>query len=199
MWPSNQPQQSFIFGGGGGGSVTPGTNNSVWVQIAKTVLGAPANNVTFSNISGNYTDLVLTYTARSALAAQNVDTVDIQFNGDAGNNYGRQFLSVQGTGVVGNTQTPAVASILSSLVPAASATATYAGVSKFLIPGYSANNFFKTAMVLNFSGPPAGASQGEFFVSGTWANNAAITSIKVFLDSANNFLANSTFVLYGVF
>lgn len=173
-------------GGGGSGAVT----------FISTQNFSGGNSVTFSSISGAYTHLNMKCLARGAAAVNN-ETLDFQFNADTGANYNRQFLSVQGGSVSSGTQS-GVTSILTSVIPGANQTASYGGVANYDIPYYANTNFFKNVMILNNT-PPAGATgTGEFVVGGTWANTAAITSIKVFIDSGNNAAANSTCSLYGI-
>ena len=66
---------------------------STYQPIATNTLGSAAASVTFSSISGAYTDLVLIMNAGSSTT--NAD-VDINVNGDTGANYSRTIL--YGTG-----------------------------------------------------------------------------------------------------
>ena len=57
---------------------------STYTPIATTTLGSAASSVTFSSISGSYTDLILITNPSSATTDQ---SIYVQFNADTGTNY----------------------------------------------------------------------------------------------------------------
>jgi hypothetical protein len=62
--------------------------------IATTTLGSAAADVTFTSISGTYTDLVLVAVTQIGSSG---DYLGVQFNSDTGTNYSRTRLSGNGT------------------------------------------------------------------------------------------------------
>jgi hypothetical protein len=67
---------------------------NTYVAIAEQTLGTAAASVTFSSISGAYTDLVLVVTGTMTGGP---DSVVLQFNGDTGSNYSTTILSGNGS------------------------------------------------------------------------------------------------------
>jgi hypothetical protein len=67
-----------------------------YTPIATTTLGTAAASVTFSSISGSYTDLVLIIAGVQSVA----DVPYIQFNSDTATNYSRTQLSGDGSSVL---------------------------------------------------------------------------------------------------
>ena len=140
--------------------------------------------VTFSSITGAYTDLILVAVSANTSAATNFT---IQINGDTGSNYSRTFLNGNGTsattgrnssetriffGDVGNPSVPSVNTV------------------HFM--NYSNTTTFKTVV-----GRYGEADIQTGAVVGLYRSTLAITSIT--LNSAsNNFTAGSTFTLYGI-
>ena len=59
--------------------------------IATTTLGTAAASVTFSTISGAFTDLVLVM-AFANTGVGNGNDILMQFNSDSGSNYSRTFI-----------------------------------------------------------------------------------------------------------
>jgi hypothetical protein len=140
--------------------------------------------VTFSSITGAYTDLILVAVSANTSAATNMT---IQVNGDTGTNYSRTRINGNGTtaassrnsnetriynGDVGNTSVPSV------------------NIVHFM--NYSNTTTFKTVIGRYGEGDiQTGA------IVGLWRSTAAITSITINSDS-NNFTSGSTFTLYGI-
>lgn len=172
---------------GGGGAMT---------QIAQTILDSPAATVSFSGIAGTFTNLLVTVVARCS-AAIVADDVYAQFNADTAANYTRQFLSATSSSVTaGNNVSVAKASIV--FIPCASALAGAPGMGTVQIPSYSGTTFLKVAYNPGFLVPGAGATNAEITGEGLlWANTAAITSIVFGMAAGSNFVAGSTFTIYG--
>jgi len=66
---------------------------STYTPIATTTLGSAASSVTFSSISGAYTDLVL---VGAGTLASNL-YLNVKFNNDTGSNYSRTELYGDGS------------------------------------------------------------------------------------------------------
>lgn len=181
----------------GSGAPTWGTASSggAMVQIAKTVVsGGSTTSVTFSGISGSYNNLLLSIQARSSNGSQN-DTVDIQFNADTGNNYDYAYSYQGGSS---NSQGKSSQGLMQmAIIVASSAGSNYADSYTMDIVNYAGTTFYKNISSKggnnnNNSGQETGTAYG------TWKNTAALTSIKLYLDSGSDFVAGSTFILYGI-
>jgi hypothetical protein len=155
---------------------------STYTPIATNTLTSSTATVTFSSISGVYTDLII------ALSAQDTgDTFSLRFNSDTGSNYSRTRLL--GNGSVASSVSQANTTFITSNYVGAPPS----GFSTSLvnINNYSNSTTFKT--VLTRSGA---ASSGVSETVGLWRNTAAITSISILAGS--NFEVGSTFTLYGI-
>jgi hypothetical protein len=164
---------------------------TTYEPIATTTLGSAAADVTFSSISGAYTDLVLIVSGRSARAATD-DSLYIQFNSDTASNY--SYTELKGNG---STASSARASSQTFLRPAANIDAASQPAGTFTpviisINNYSNTTTYKTALSRNNM-----AAAEVTAVVGLWRSTSAITTIKVYAASAN-LATGSTFTLYGI-
>lgn len=154
--------------------------------IATTTLGSAQSSVTFSSISGSYTDLILiTSTVGSATSG----LIKVRFNGDTGSNYSYTRVYGYGTSSTGSDR---------------SSNSTSMEIND---PG----NYFNTqitaiAQIQNYSNSTTNKTmlarsgdQGNAIIAyaNLWRSTSAITSITIFTPS-NNFNSGSTFTLYGV-
>lgn len=155
---------------------------STYTPIATTTLGSAQADVTFSSISGSYTDLILV--ARIIRTATS-DT-RVQVNGDTGTNYSYTFLGGNGS------------------------SASSFRVSNYgnWDLGYATNGTPTTLItqLQNYSNTTTNKTAISRFSSTTgdvaafaslWRSTSAITSIKIYQYSGN-LDAGSTFTLYGV-
>jgi hypothetical protein len=67
---------------------------TTYEPIATTTLGSDTANVTFSTISGSYTDLILVLSAKGSV---NDRSVLLQFNSDTGSNYSATYVFGSGS------------------------------------------------------------------------------------------------------
>lgn len=176
--------------GGGGGAVS---------KIASQTLSGPEAAVTFSAIPDTFANLHITFQARSDDAATEGDFMEMQFNGDVDANYDYTLTRTTNTAV---SSIPEIAqnAIGVSNIAAAAATAGSAGLGDISIPDYTGTVFQKQA---NVSGgycdaQNAGNDTQVLAGVGQWRNTEAITSITFILSSGANFIAGSTFSLYGL-
>ena len=156
---------------------------STYEKIATTTLSSATNSVTFSSISGSYTDLVLVINGTQSSA----NSCGIRFNSDSGSNYSATRLGGDGGSALSNrwsntnmgytflqytTQNTTIINIMNY-----SNTTTYKTVlSRF----NNAANFVAAYVAL-------------------WRSTAAITSLSVQdVDGTTNFATGSTFTLYGI-
>ena len=154
-------------------------------SIATTTLGSAAATVTFSSISGAYTDLVLICAVKNT--ANNGDEVAFQLNSDTGSNYSRTRIFGDGStaqsgrasnttkGALGINSTAQFSTIIANFQNYSNATTYKTVVSR----GSDASNYVSAYVSL-------------------WRNTNAITSIVLLPDSGTTFTSGSTFTLYGI-
>lgn len=150
--------------------------------IATTTLSSNQSSVTFSSISGTYTDLVLISNSK---AVSTNDNYRITINDDNGSTYSYTFVSGNGSTTSSNRSANANPMYLGNLP------ATDWSVNIAHIMNYSNTTTFKT--VISRSG---GAATADAFVN-MWRSTNAITKIKVDIGTGN-FASGSTFTLYGI-
>jgi hypothetical protein len=161
-----------------------------YILLERTELNASAASVTFANIpQTGYTDLKIVMSARTNKSAVN-ENVFLSFNGSTAN-FSARWMFGDGSGV-GNSTTARIAGFGNGNT----ATANTFGSSSFYIPNYtsSTNKSYSSDAVLETNATTAYAG----LIAGLWSNTAAITSITLTPETGPNFLANSTFSLYGI-
>lgn len=166
-------------------------------EIATTTLGASAASVTFSSIPGIYKHLYLFFNVRTDRAS-NSDTVNWQANGDGGNNYDHIYNLSLNAAISGATTTAATSAQFAR-VDAATSTASNFGGGYALWPNYSNASVKKICVAHSVAFGANAAASILLIVTGSgWRSTAAITSITLIPNTGPNFVANSTFSLYGV-
>lgn len=158
---------------------------ATYEPIATTTLGSAQASVTFSSISGSYTDLVLVFTGSNATSSNGLR---IRFNSDTGTNYSTTYIYGNGTSAASTFGSNTTGAQIAVDVASGQATCvTY-------IMNYSNTTTYKTVL-------GRGSSAGTTADAGVslWRNTAAITSITVLLGAGtSNFASDSTFTLYGI-
>lgn len=146
-----------------------------------TVSGTSTSTVTFNSFSG-YTDLRLV-----AQAQVSDGYCLLRVNGDSGTNYSNTRLAGNGTSAT-SSRSGSDAQWFVNL-----AGATFNGVSIVDFFNYSNTTTFKTKLSRD-------ANAGSAVVQDVslWRSTAAITSIAFIVPAANNWVAGSTFTLYGI-
>ena len=156
-----------------------------YTPIATTTLSSAATDVTFSSISGSYTDLVLIF---EGTATADLD-ICLQFNGDTGSNYSATSIRGDGSTVVSERNSNVSKGITIGII---TGTRTMA---RAFIMNYSNATTYKSVISRVDS---TNATYGLMARVGLWRNTAAITSVRFHLDSANAIASGSTFSLYGI-
>ena len=168
---------------------------STYTLIQSQTLASSAASVTFSSIPATYTDLVL----RTSVRTDRVTFPDrfiLNFNGIVTSVYSDTLLMGSGSAAttvnnVTNTYLPNGVTIDS----AAYTTNTY-GSSELYIPNYTAS---QSKPLSWFSVSENNATAAEIFINaGLFANTAAINQMVLISSSGSNFLATSSFYLYGI-
>ena len=162
---------------------------ATYEKIATTTLGSAAADVTFSSISGAYTDLVLVMNLGSSTAPA---SVSVQANGDTGSNYSGVIVRGNGTTASSNYYDNHTAYLPCWLVNTNTNLETNVIMN---IMNYSNTTTYKT-MLARGNRASASNNPGTEAGVGQWRNTAAITSLKIFV--LGNIITGSTFTLYGI-
>jgi len=156
---------------------------STYTPIATTTLSSSTANVTFSSFSG-YTDLVLVFNGRcTSTGGWNFF---LQFNGDTATNYSATSIYGDGSNAAsgrGSNNASTGGYFVDGTNP---------GTVISNIMNYSNSTTYKTII-----GRGANTGVGADARVGLWRNTAAITSILAY-SNGGNWLAGSTFTLYGI-
>lgn len=160
---------------------------ATYEPIATQTLASVAATVTFSSISGAYTDLVLVITPASTTG--NPD-INLQFNSDTASNY--SVTSVSGNGTTA-TSTRASAQTAIKINQTATLDSTL-GNSNYVININNYSNATTNKTVVSRSNR---AGNGTTASVGLYRSTSAITAIDVKISSST-FAIGSTFTLYGI-
>jgi len=161
---------------------------ATYEKIATNTLGSSAASVTFSSISGAYTDLVLVMNVR------NTDSNRyglLRFNSDTGSNYSVTVLAGTSAGAVSYRASNQTKLFIHYTDPLPTAASTFAG---FIVnfQNYSNTTTYKT--ILDRVSNSATATEA---LVGLWRNTSAISNIEIFCDGGS-YTSGSTFTLYGI-
>jgi hypothetical protein len=160
---------------------------STYEKIATTTLASTASTVTFSSISGAYTDLVLILNLKAAAGANAYPI--IKFNNDGTNVYSSTPISGNGSTASSSRTTSGPGYITQSAVES-STEFNFNGI--YNIQNYSNTTTYKT--LIGRSNNAAGHVEA---IVTLWSNTAAINRID--LDNANQLFAiGCTFTIYGI-
>lgn len=157
---------------------------NTYIPIATYTIPSATASYTFSSISGSYTDLVLVCSVKLDIGGSY--SMGLQFNGDTAGNY-------SWTGLIGNGTT-ASSQRDSNVTYAIYGTGnTDWGNSIVNIMNYANATTYKTCVARNNNT----ADSAQAWVN-LWRSTAAINSVKVMSQSGSNFVAGTTFSLYGI-
>jgi len=161
---------------------------ATYEKMATTTASGSSTNVTFTSISGAYTDLVLII---SNVTSQ-IDNVGIRLNSDTGTNYSRTILSANGTAVNGNRGTND--SYLYTMYKDTAGGNPVMSIMQF--QNYSNSTTYKNVLVRQQT--DSSGTKGTLAMVGLWrATPAAITNISITSLNAN-FNSGSIFTIYGI-
>lgn len=159
---------------------------ATYTPIATTTLSSAQSSVTFSSISGSYTDLIIILNV--AVASGN-PSVSCQFNSDTGTNYSYTRLTGNGTSAASARNTNSNYMYFLSL---GGATTTFETNAIGHINNYSNTTTYKT--MLTRGNQPSGSTEA---IVNLWRSTSAITSLTIAAGGIN-FSIGSTFTLYGI-
>lgn len=151
-------------------------NNGILDAKVGYSLISVAATFSFTSIPSSYDGLLILLQLRGDTAATST-TVNMRFNNDTGNNYAYQRILSASTTVTGAASTGTSTFPFGS-VPAASATAGWAGAYKIFIPGYARTTLMKNIRVEG--GGHDGTNYQMSSLAGQWLSTAAITRIDIY-------------------
>jgi hypothetical protein len=165
--------------------------------VATTTLSTATSSVTFSSISGSYTDLVLVLNCATAHSSSTFAAVE--FNGDTGTNYSTSNLYGNGTAIGSSRQSNNNYAWTSFFI----GMDTTVGNTNVIthIQNYSNTTTFKTLLSRANRGSGALDYYGTEELVSLWRSTSAITSITIknFRSGTSyNFASGSNFTLYGI-
>ena len=180
---------SWAAGAGGGGGAA--------VQIARQVLNSATAPVTFSSIPGTYNHLQIVAYGRTSYTGDVYSRIRLQMNGDTGSNYGSELVywnANAGMGGRGTYTTYLEVGFMTS----ANGPSNHAGTLTLYLPEYGGTTFYKE--VHGTGSAALGSTATDQYATlhgGRWRSASAITSLALMPESGN-FVAGSTFTLYGL-
>ena len=162
------------------------TAGSTYTPIATTTLSSNTASVTFSSISGSYTDIILVAMTQRVTATTNTNFQVGNGSIDTGTNYSNTAIYGDGTNAASYYEQN------QSRLNAGSTTANWqTQIIQFM--NYSNTTTYKT--ILTRQSNSGAAAQA---LVGLWRSTSAINTVKLYLADGNNFLSGSTFTLYGI-
>ena len=186
-------------GSAGSGGAWTNITGSVTVTGATVTSGVatvvtPGTTIDFSSIPGTYNTLCLMLRGRFSDTATN-EAIALTLNADTGANYDRALLA--NTGNVANS---AQSNLQFAVLPAATASANTPGTAAIYFYSYSGTTFYKNMDSSNDAFCTLGTTGTyyNFRGAGLWRSTAAITEITLKDVGGGNFVAGSSFILYGV-
>lgn len=170
-----------------------------YVLLEQVTLSANATSVTFSNIpQTGYTDLKVSISARSTSWGYSSNNLYMTFNGaPSGTSYGDISFYTVGTST-GSYGHSSANQPWTAATPSTDTPANNFGCVDIIIPNYTSAN--TKAFLTDGATTANSTTNGTVFTNlqtGWWNNTAAITSL-VFTTDVTNFVAGSTFYLYGL-
>jgi hypothetical protein len=161
-------------------------------SLATTTLSSAQSSVTFSSISGSYTDLVLVI---YVIAGANANYVYMQYNGDTGSNYSTTVVSGTGSSAISSRW----ANRTNFNIDYQGTPAPTPGQRIVQIMNYSNTTTYKTGLVRagRATGTSFAGTTGTDATVGLWRSTSAINSITITCDN-DTFSSGSQFTLYGI-
>jgi hypothetical protein len=163
----------------------PGT----YEKIATQTTSNGNTSITFSSISGYYTDLVLIVSVKGNASLN----LGMRFNSDTGTNYSSTYMYSDGTNVGSGRYTTQDFIRLSNYTEISD---TNYDIKIININNYSNATTDKTALTIARTAVNPTTAGIEQYV-GLWRNTNAITAIEVYVRNSS-YAAGGTLTLYGI-
>jgi hypothetical protein len=152
--------------------------------ISTTTLGSAQSSVTFSTISGSYTDLVAVINGTATTA---FGQLQMRINADTGTTYSTTYLWGTGSAAVSDRDS----SISGGMNPGFIGTGQ--GTNIFHIQNYSNTTTYKTVVARSsVTGNRVAATVN------LWRSTSAITELRFNILGGDTFASGTTFTLYGI-
>jgi hypothetical protein len=188
---------SYVAGAGGAGATGPtgptgpagatgatgatGTSGSSGPVSTVTTSGSQAS-VTFSSISGASLNMIITVQGKDTQAANLLDGLSLQFNGDNTSGNYTSAITISGDGGSVASQTVAASANGGAIgLTAGTTTANANFVCTISILGYANTTFRKVATSMGWATANVTQAKGYYF---RWNNTAAITAVKLTMSTA---------------
>jgi len=155
---------------------------TTYEPITTTTLSSAQASVTFSSISGSYTDLVIVF---SGSITTGFDAINMQFNSDTGTNYSRTVVAGNGSSATSFRDSNMSAMQIGIM-------GTGQSNSTWNVMNYSNSTTFKT--VISRGNASANSVRAN---AGLWRSTSAITSVTL-AAASSTFTTGSTFTIYGI-
>ena len=168
---------------------------STYTLISSNVLASATSSVTFTAIPSTYTDLVLRMSMRGSNGGQIFDDIEFRFN-STNNNYSGTRLTADGAAASSSLTSNATNLRIPYFGAGSTSTANTFSSAELYIPNYNA------ATNKPFGGYGTGENNATTSymnaIAALWRNTAAINEIQIFTYTSANFVAGSSFYLYGI-
>ena len=157
--------------------------------IETETLGSATSTISFTGISGSYTDIVLIFGYKSNTTNQ--PTLKLTFNGSTTGYSGTQLT---GNGYAAASYRNTSAAFI-SIARVVGVPTTVGGMATIIMnfQNYSNTTTYKTVLAR-----PSAAESGVEADVGLWQNTAAITQIDITTATSNDFATGSVVTLYGI-
>lgn len=174
---------------------------ATYALIASYTAPSSQTAYTFTSIPGTYTDLVVVASLRAdTVTFNNMNYPLITYNGDTGANYSLNQIFERYYGSQ-QTLSDKVSNANNMNLGPVATTSFGSGIfsAYFLqVQDYSNTTTYKTCLNRISTGGNLTDMQGVTASVGLWRNTNAITSLTITASSSGNFVAGSTFRLYGI-
>ena len=167
---------------------------NTYVALDKITVTTATPSITFTGISGAYTDLVLVVSARSTYAAAEVAGFIRLGNGsiDTGSNYSRTRLLGTGSAASSARASNLTATPWDAIPGSTSASGNFC-TTIISIQNYSNTTTYKTFLIR--ANEPNNYVEAEV---GLWRGMSAINQVQIYGDGGGDLAVGSTFSLYGI-
>jgi len=162
---------------------------NTYVALDKVTVGTATPSITFTGISGVYTDLVIVTQSKTASGALQLQIQVGNGSVDTGANY--SGTQVEGTGSSALSRNWTGQNYWQGYYDYMDTADGFMSILNIM--NYSNTTTFKT--MLNRAG---NANTGTVAQAGLWRSTSAINTVKLFPSGSGSFAAGSTFSLYGI-
>ena len=178
---------------------------AVWTHIDHAALSLPASSVSWTSVSSSYDHLVIKISARNSGTSNFLTEAYLRVgNGsvDTADNYAVMVVKVEGSASIACEEETSESKVRGIQIGNDSVEDDTFSSAVVWLPNYSETVGFKQFVARGIV-PNDSTSTGSprewcvYTVAGLWESTVAVDEIQI-LTSADNFMANSTFDLYGI-